>query len=558
MFCRELFCISFFKSSGKDVSYYELHLSLPADDTQTSTYSTDVNSIVIIGANGSGKSRLGAWIEKNDFQHTHRIGAQRSLLFGNYIQQKSYEESAHKLTVGSDSPRNDHNQRWTWDGEKYNYTSSLLNDYEDVLSAIWAKKVKQESDYVQQCKECDSLGHAHSKVPEMVTDVLYRIWSSVFPHRSIRLDDGKVIAFFKDGNNTIEYKGREMSDGERVALYLICQALCVPDSKTIIIDEPELHLHRSIMNRLWSAVERERPDCLFIYITHDTEFAANHVQSDKIWVKSYDGKKWDYSLIEDSQLPSQLLFDIMGNRRKVLFVEGTSNSFDTLLYTQIFSNYYVVACGSCSKVIEQTKAMRTNSQLHHLECFGLIDRDYRSDNEISALAANGIYTLSVAEVENLFIVEELLDVVNQLQAFPDRSAVDNVKNFIIETRFKNNLQKQILSASIAELKYQLSILDVSGSDDTTVKNAISNFFGNLDFSQIKAPIEEKFKSAYQSHDYKQILMLFNCKALKDSIGQYFQLNNRSYCSYIIRQLNGPQSESIKQALLPYLPREIPI
>lgn len=531
---------------------------LPADDTQTSSYSTDVNSIVIIGANGSGKSRLGAWIEKNDFQHTHRIGAQRSLLFGNYIQQKSYEESAHKLTVGSDSPRNDHNQRWTWDGEKYNYTSSLLNDYEDVLSAIWAKKVKQESDYVQQCKECDSLGHAHSKVPEMVTDVLYRIWSSVFPHRSIRLDDGKVIAFFKDGNNTIEYKGREMSDGERVALYLICQALCVPDSKTIIIDEPELHLHRSIMNRLWSAVERERPDCLFIYITHDTEFAANHVQSDKIWVKSYDGKKWDYSLIEDSQLPSQLLFDIMGNRRKVLFVEGTSNSFDTLLYTQIFSNYYVVACGSCSKVIEQTKAMRTNSQLHHLECFGLIDRDYRSDNEISALAANGIYTLSVAEVENLFIVEELLDVVNQLQAFPDRSAVDNVKNFIIETRFKNNLQKQILSASIAELKYQLSILDVSGSDDTTVKNAISNFFGNLDFSQIKAPIEEKFKSAYQSHDYKQILMLFNCKALKDSIGQYFQLNNRSYCSYIIRQLNGPQSESIKQALLPYLPREIPI
>ncbi len=531
---------------------------LPADDTQTSTYSTDVNSIVIIGANGSGKSRLGAWIEKNDFQHTHRIGAQRSLLFGDYIQQKSYEESAHKLTVGSDSPRNDHDERWTWDGEKYNYTSSLLNDYEDVLSAVWAKKVKQESDYVQQCKECDSLGHSHSKVPEMVTDVLYRIWSSVFPHRSIRLDDGKVIAFFKDGNNTIEYKGREMSDGERVALYLICQALCVPDSKTIIIDEPELHLHRSIMNRLWSAIERERPDCLFIYITHDTEFAANHVQSDKIWVKSYDGQKWDYSLIEDSQLPSQLLFDIMGNRRKVLFVEGTSNSFDTLLYTQIFSNYYVVACGSCSKVIEQTKAMRTNSQLHHLECFGLIDRDYRSDNEISALAANGIYTLSVAEVENLFIVEELLDVVNQLQAFPDRSAVDNVKNYIIETRFRNNLQKQILFASIAELKYQLSILDVSGSDDTTVKNAISNFLGNLDFSQIKAPIEEKFKSAYQSHDYKQILMLFNCKDLKDSIGQYFQLNNRGYCSYIIRQLNGPQSESIKQALLPYLPREIPL
>ena len=67
-----------------------------------------------------------------------------------------------------------------------------------------------------------------------------------------------------------------MSDGERAVLYLIVQVLCIPDNKKLIIDEPELHLHGSIMNRLWKGLEQVRPDCLFIYITHDTDFAALH------------------------------------------------------------------------------------------------------------------------------------------------------------------------------------------------------------------------------------------------------------------------------------------
>ena len=79
-----------------------------------------------------------------------------------------------------------------------------------------------------------------------------------------------------------------MSDGERVALYLIAQCLCIPQNKTIIIDEPEIHLHRSIMNKLWAEIEKNRPDCLFVYITHDTQFAANHIQSEKYWIKEYN------------------------------------------------------------------------------------------------------------------------------------------------------------------------------------------------------------------------------------------------------------------------------
>ena len=66
-------------------------------------YSTSNNSLIIIGANGSGKSKLGAWIEQQDMENVHRIGAQRSLNFGNFIELKSREQLENRLLYGIDN-----------------------------------------------------------------------------------------------------------------------------------------------------------------------------------------------------------------------------------------------------------------------------------------------------------------------------------------------------------------------------------------------------------------------------------------------------------------------
>ena len=73
-----------------------------------------------------------------------------------------------------------------------------------------------------------------------------------------------------------------MSVGERSVLYLAAQVLRVPESKIIIMDEPEVHLHPSLMGYLWDALEKVRPDCLFIYITHDVDFVTSRRASDTI------------------------------------------------------------------------------------------------------------------------------------------------------------------------------------------------------------------------------------------------------------------------------------
>ena len=68
----------------------EFEYKLPNKDKTylPETFITNNNSLILIGANGSGKSRLGAWIEQNDMEKVHRVGAQRSLNFGEFIQLK--------------------------------------------------------------------------------------------------------------------------------------------------------------------------------------------------------------------------------------------------------------------------------------------------------------------------------------------------------------------------------------------------------------------------------------------------------------------------------------
>ncbi len=59
------------------------------------------------------------------------------------------------------------------------------------------------------------------------------------------------------------------------------------------------------------------------------------------------------------------------------------------------------------------------------------------------------------------ITEELLQVVNNIMEFPDTSRIENVKKYIIEERFTEEINKQICEAVVSELKYRLSVANIS-------------------------------------------------------------------------------------------------
>ena len=66
---------------------------LPDESGNKVDYTTESNSVIIVGANGAGKSKLGAWIEQKDFAKVHRIAAQRGISFNKNIPLKNYTEA---------------------------------------------------------------------------------------------------------------------------------------------------------------------------------------------------------------------------------------------------------------------------------------------------------------------------------------------------------------------------------------------------------------------------------------------------------------------------------
>ena len=106
---------------------------LPNENGDKVEFKTVSNAVIIIGANGSGKSKLGAWIEQNDLENVHRIGAQRNLNFQESIPLKSYSQAEDMVLYGTsennDSWKRQKGQRWNFGRS---YTTTMMNDFEDV------------------------------------------------------------------------------------------------------------------------------------------------------------------------------------------------------------------------------------------------------------------------------------------------------------------------------------------------------------------------------------------------------------------------------------------
>lgn len=530
---------------------------LPDEQGKKQECRTSNNSVVIIGANGSGKSKLGAWIEGKEPENVHRIGAQRNLNFNEDITLKSYSQAENFIFYGTDDQntikRKDKGYRWAWG----KYTTKLLDDFENVLAALIALKNNENDLFVTQCREAEEHGKPKPCVPTTILDKLQNIWREVLPQRNLLLEDSKFYAVLERNGEKVKYSANQMSDGERAVLYLAAQVLCVPQNKTLVMDEPEIHLHRSIMNRLWMALERYRPDCLFIYITHDTQFAAMHSNADKIWIKEYDGQNWKLEKINSADLPEELLLDILGSRKNVLFVEGERNSYDTQLYTELYPNYHVVPCGSCTQVIARTKAFRNNQALHNCDVYGIIDRDFRSDYEIEKYREDRIFTINVAEVENLFIVEELVRLIASHMAKNQDTVFETVKKYVIEDRFAKQLNGQICEGTVAQIKYKLTCAEISKKNESEAKSSLDAAITGINYDAIRAEQEQKFQAVLQGREYAEIVKVFNCKNISTSIGRFFEIDNKAYCSLVIALLHGDKHDDIVNALTPYLPTDIP-
>lgn len=205
------------------------------------------------------------------------------------------------------------------------------------------------------------------------------------------------------------YSMAEMSDGERSAILIATDVLTADSESLFLIDEPERHLHRSIITPLLSALISAREDCAFVVATHEVGLPLDFPESRALLLRDChfadaSTMTWTADLLEPPHtLSEQLQRDILGARRKILFVEGkTSRSLDHPLYPLLFPDFSVVSKGGQGEVIRSVKGLRGASKLVWVEAFGIVDRDNRTVGEVEELREDGVFSLDWYSVESIY------------------------------------------------------------------------------------------------------------------------------------------------------------
>ncbi|MBD1857234.1 MULTISPECIES: DUF4435 domain-containing protein [Leptolyngbya] len=540
-----------------DVTSKKRSLTLPPSSSSPQASSGIVetqSSVVIVGANGTGKTRLGSWIDLSSPQKSlvHRVGAQKSLLIPASTTTSSIDMAANTLLYGYYQPGMSLEQLEAYKpGHRWQSkpNTHLQNDFEQLLTYLFTKEFEESTKYRQQVKTQGVSG----KPPETHLDIIKRIWELTLPHRELTIGAGKIEANSRYGERN-PYHASEMSDGERVIFYLIGQCLAAKQNGIIVIDEPEIHIHRALQNRLWDAIEAEREDCLFVYLTHDLDFAVSRLGATKIWLKSYEDNQWDWHLIiEDEDIPERLLLEILGSRKPILFVEGDRSSLDYFLFSHFFKNFTVTPCGGHEQVIRSTCSFSQLSNLHNLECKGIIDRDFRTDEQVEYLKQRNIFCLNTSEIENLLLSQDVLSCVAQDLRRTDKEVDSLLKKVqqLVFNRMSEERDRLISSIVAARIEANFATFNAKASGQEALTKALSDVANGIDVPSLYSEVASLVDDIVLSQNYSDALRLYNNKGLLPQAASLFGLmankNNNELVNHIKRLVKSRDNSMILEA-----------
>lgn len=508
-------------------------------------YIEDKQSIVLLGSNGAGKTRMSVWIDENNPElNIHRISAQKSLNMPEYVSPTELKKAEDIFLYGTTNDDRDWLKRY---GKKNNRWGNepeihMLNDYQPLMEFLMTENFEKSIEYREKHKDGNQEFDNVTKLEK-----IKKIWEKVITHRKLKICAGKIEVEGIEGT-TEKYNGNLMSDGERAIFHFIAEVVSAKDNSLIIIDEPENHLHNSILERLWNEIESERQDCVYLYITHNLDFARTRNNAQIVWIKNMiDKQKWDYELLDSNEFSDDLLLEILGNRQGVLFVEGTPDkSIDRKLYSRLFPQYNIMPLEGCASVIQATKSYNKLPMLHYKTIKGIIDIDRRTADEIDSLSKDKIYVPSVAEIENLFLVPQVIELVARKQSIDDVDALlQQTKEKTIEF-LQLHIEEQALL--FTKKRCQNTINYICNQSTETIDAYKTSLDGIVDMVK---PQEEYNKSREElqkiidDKDYLAALRVINNKGLLPftNLPNAFGWKKQYYIDYVIRLIEAKDSTS---------------
>ncbi|MBM7314227.1 AAA family ATPase [Streptococcus suis] len=394
---------------------------------------SESQTVILVGKNGVGKSTLIDDLKTDKFHNLFCIPAQKYLYLTSVSSEKVDNiEGIHRLFTSNPLKIKTTISYIGADGDPYRIFSLILNF------------VMREH---QKCKS-DQNSATESKLDKIVS-----LFSSIFENISLRTDSM---------NGTIEaeqfhrYNINSMSDGEKSALFYISCAVLAKENTIFVIDEPETHLNIAICNKLWDLILDYRQDCKFVFVSHNSDFIAGRVNPRIVWCKKYvNNTEFDLQPLNSLEIDfsRQLLIELVGSRKPILFCEGTMEGIDYQLYNILYSDSYLIKpVGGHLDVVNNVRALNKLTP-QGIEGIGLIDCDFHSTEKLVRYKKEKIYSLPVNEIEMLLMHEAVINAVledaNTDKTFEDvkrelKQQLSSRLDFITGTSIKNKLE-EILS-----------------------------------------------------------------------------------------------------------------
>jgi ABC-type branched-subunit amino acid transport system ATPase component len=511
------------------------------------------SSTFFVGANGSGKTRLAAQAERQWGQKAHRISAHRSLNLNPNVAKISEQKARSGLRFGYPDVESGQelafrkDARWAKKAE-----TSLLNDFDFLVQTLFA----EQSNIALQTHNAAHAGTLGK--PELTHfQKLIAVWDRVLPHRRVHVTGDDIKAVTDDQS---PYSASEMSDGERAVFYMLGQVLVAEPNSVLIFDEPELHVHRAILSRLWDEIEAARPDCAFLVITHDLEFAASR-PGQKFVIRRYQAPGlWEIEQVpENTGFSEEVATLILGSRKPILFVEGTGSSLDLAIYRACYPDWTVLPRGACENVIHAVATMRHNASLTRVSCSGIVDADDYSDEDKKLLAEFGVATLPVSEIENLFLLPDVTAAILAEEKFQDaelRAKLDALeKDVIAEVSRNGSIDEVVLRYCRRRIDRTLKKIDFK---DVQTAAELAEIYTErtaaLDVTALAKEARSRIEKAVERRDLPTLLANFDNKALLALAAKHLRGTPKgAFESWLIRAMRDPKADKLKSALGKVLP-----
>ena len=372
------------------------------------------DQLFIVGANGSGKSALiQQFVSQNRSNKIKWIAAHRQTWFNSGSIDLT-PASRQRYAANTQDYNRNNESRWKDPNASQNLSATLF----DLVAKenIRARAIARHVDN-QDLTKAQGVSAESPSPFDLVNELLALGTLTVTVENS---EDRDLLAKHPWGDS---FSIAEMSDGERNAMIIASHVITAEPGTVFLIDEPERHLHRSIIQPFLTALfDLRSEDCAFIISTHEIALPVANPDARVLMLRScqWNGSQcvaWDAEVLEpNSELPEDFKLAILGSRKKILFVEGESDSLDLPLYTALFPGLSVIPKGSCEEVRKAVFGLSESQHLHHVEAFGLIDRDNRMKEDVKKLAESGVFALEVYSVEALYYCSDAIATVAHQQA----------------------------------------------------------------------------------------------------------------------------------------------